>query len=106
MQKNIHIVPVELTPRIREIAELLKPEIRSALTTINNMGFFHFKDFEYIPKGRLIDLGNQLSKITATNYKMGAMVAYSKLINLMHSYDLLMTEGIYPFSAYIEGLLF
>ncbi len=102
--KNVHILNVELTPRIKEMSELLKPEIRSALGTINNMGFFHFKDFEYIPKGRLIDLGNQLSKIEATNYKMGAMVAYSKLINLIHSYDLLMTEGIYPFSTYIEGL--
>lgn len=104
MQKNIHVIGVDLTPRIQEIAELLKPEIRSALTTINNMGFFHFKDFEYIPKGRLIDLGNQLNKIEATNYRMGAMVAYSKLINLMHSYDLLMTEGIYPFSMYVESL--
>ncbi len=104
MQKNIHILRVELTPRIREISELLKPEIRSALGTINNMGFFHFQDFEYIPKGRLIDLGNQLSKITATNYRLGAMVAYSKLINLIHSYDLLMTEGIYPFSTYVESL--
>lgn len=103
-QKNMHIINVDLTPRIKEISELLKPEIRSALGTINNMGFTRFRDFEYIPKGRLIDLGNQLSRIQATNYRLGAMVAYSKLINLMHSYDLIMTEGIYPFSRYIESL--
>ena len=103
-QKNIHIVNVDLTPRVQEISALLKPEIQSALTTINNMGFFHFNNFEYIPKGRLIDLGNQLSKIQATNYRLGAMVAYSKLINLMHAYDLIMTEGIYPFSNYVESL--
>ncbi|MDE1768228.1 MAG: DEAD/DEAH box helicase family protein [Candidatus Micrarchaeota archaeon] len=103
-QKNTHIINVELTTRIKEISALLKPEIESNLRTINNMGFLHFKDFEYIPKGRLIDLGNQLSKIQAQNYRLGAMFTYSKLINLMHSYDLLNTEGIYPFYTYIESL--
>lgn len=103
-EKNLHVINVDLTPRIKEISAMLRPEIQSSLNTINNMGFFHFKDFEYIPKGRLIDLGNQLSKIEAQNYRLGAMFAYSKLINLMHSYDLIMTEGIYPFSMYIESL--
>lgn len=104
MQKNVHVLRVDLTARIREISELLKPEIQAALKAINNMGFFHFSDFEHIPKGRLIDLGNQLGKIEAMNYRLGAMFVYSKLINLTHAYDLLTTEGIYPFNSYIESL--
>ena len=104
MQKDVHIINVELSDRIKEIAGSLKPEMDSNLSTLNSMGLLRFKNFEYIPKGRLIDLGNQIGKITAVNYRMGAMVAYSKLINLVHAYDLIMSEGIMPFSTYMESL--
>ena len=104
MQKNIHIVDVDVGDRIREIAGALKPELDSSLATLNSMGLLRFKNLDYIPKGRLIDLGNQIGKIQAANYRMGAMFAYSKLINAVHSYDLILTEGIVPFSMYVESL--
>ncbi len=104
MKKNIHIVNVDIGDRIREIAGSLKPELDSSLATLNSMGLLRFKSLDYIPKGRLIDLGNQIGKIQAANYRMGAMVAYSKLINTVHAYDLVLTEGIAPFSSYIESL--
>ncbi len=104
MPKYVHIVNVDLSDRIKEIASSLRPEIEANIRTLNSMGFLRFRNFEFIPKGRLIDLGNQISKITAPNYRMGAMYTYSKLLNLMHAYDLILGEGIYPFSAYVESL--
>lgn len=35
---------------------------------------------------------------------MGAMFSYSKLLNLTHAEDLILTEGVYPFSSYVESL--
>ncbi|MCL4364914.1 DEAD/DEAH box helicase family protein [Candidatus Marsarchaeota archaeon] len=104
MPKYVHIVNVNLSDRIKEIAAALKPEIESNVHTLNGMGLLRFRNFEFIPKGRLIDLGNQIGKIHAANYRMGAMYAYSKLLNLVHSYDLILCEGIYPFSSYVESL--
>lgn len=104
MPKYMHIVNVDLSDRIKEIASSLKPEIEANVRTLNGMGFLRFRNFEFIPKGRLIDLGNQISKIQAVNYRMGAMYAYSKLLNLVHAYDLVLGEGIYPFSSYVESL--
>ncbi len=104
MPKYVHVVSVDLSDRIREIASPLKPEIEANVRTLNSMGFLRFRNFEFIPKGRLIDLGNQIGKIQAVNYRMGAMYAYSKLLNLVHSYDLILGEGIYPFSSYVESL--
>ena len=103
MQKYLHIVYVDLSDRIREISGALKPEIDTSVTTLNKMGFLRFNT-DFMPKGRLIDLGNQIGKIQATGYRMGAMAAYSKLINLSHAQDLILTEGINPFSSYVEGL--
>ncbi len=104
MPKNIHIVNVDLSPRIKQIAEILKPEINEALNGLHKLGLFRFNGFDNIPKGRLIELGNQIGRMTTNNYKYAAMFSYSKLLNLTHAYDLLMVEGIYPFSRYIESL--
>jgi Fanconi anemia group M protein len=103
MQKSVHVVYVDPGSRIREIADYIKPEMDSSISTLKSMGLLRFNT-DFMPKGRLIDLGNQISKIQATNYRMGAMAAYSKLINLSHAHDLILTEGIAPFSNYIEGL--
>lgn len=104
MPKYVHVVPVELSDRVKEIAAALKPEIDANLSTLNSMGLLRVRSMEYLPKGRLIALGDQISKIQAQNYKMGAMVAYSKLLNLTHAEDLILTEGIYPFTSYIDAL--
>lgn len=103
MQKNIHIVYVDIGDRINAIAGLLRPEMDASLKTLNSMGLLRFK-LEFMPKGRLIDLGNQIRQIQAPNYRMGAMAAYSKLLNLNHAYDLVLTEGIGPFLSYMNGL--
>jgi Fanconi anemia group M protein len=104
MPKYVHIVNVELSNRVREIANALKPEMDASLGTLNSMGLLRVRGLEYLPKGRLIALGDQISRIQADNYRMGAMFSYSKLLNLVHAQDLILTEGIYPFSSYIESL--
>ncbi len=104
MPKNMHVIPIELNQRIKEIAALLKPEINQSLEGLHKLGLFHFRNFESIPKGRLIELGNQIGRMASQSYKFAAMFNYSKLLNLTHAYDLLTIEGIYPFSAYLEGL--
>ncbi len=104
MPNNVHIVSVELSQRINEMARLLRPEIDACLDGLHRLGLFHFRNFDNIPKGRLIELGNQIGRLTSSNYKFAAMFNYSKLLNLAHAYDLLVVEGIYPFHTYIESL--
>ena len=103
MQKYIHIMYVDISKRVKEIAECLKPEIDASMSTLNSIGLLRFNT-DYMPKGRLMDLGNQIRKIQATNYRMAAMSAWSKLLNLSHAQELILTEGIAPFSSYVEGL--
>jgi Fanconi anemia group M protein len=104
MPKYIHIVYVEKSERIKHITSYLRPIIEESLESLNKMGLIGFKKFQNIPKGKLIELGNEISKISARNYRFGAMFSYIKLLNLIHIYDLVETEGLYAFSSYIDGL--
>jgi Fanconi anemia group M protein len=104
MPKYVHVVRVAQTDRIRAIAALLKPIAEESLRSLNGMGLMRAKGFESIPKGRLIALGNEINRISAQGYRFGAFFSYIKLLNTVHAYDLLLTEGIYPFHAYVTGL--
>jgi len=57
-----------------------------------------------MPKGRLIEIGNNIAKIQATNYKYMALNNYSYVLHLNHAYDLVTTETIYSFIKYFEAL--
>lgn len=104
MQKNTHVINVDTGERIDEISKLLAPEAEACLSSLQKMGLLHFKSFTRIPKGRLLEAGDQIRKIQATNYRYAAIFSYVKLLNLTHAYDLLQSEGIYPFHKYFEGL--
>ena len=104
MPKYVHVVRVAQTERIKAIAALLKPIAEESLKSLNGMGLMKAKGFESIPKGRLIALGNEINKISAQGYRFGAFFSYIKLLNTVHAYDLLLTEGIYPFHAYVTTL--
>ena len=104
MEKRMHTVMVERSERINEIAGILAPEIKRNLESLNKMGLLHFKSFENIPKGRLLEAGEQIGRLDASSYRFAAMFSYVKLLNLMHAYDLLLTEGMRPFLGYIESL--
>ena len=103
MPKYLHIMDIDLTDRIKEIAALLRPDIDASLASLNKMGFLHFKSFENIPRGRIIALGNEINKISS-DYKYAAIFSYVKLLNLSHAYDLLTVEGIQPFLEYMQSL--
>lgn len=104
MPKNIHVINVEIGARLRQIANLIAPEAEASLVSLNKAGLLHFKDFRRIPKGRLLQAGDEINKIQAANYKFAAIYSYVRLLNLTHAYDLLLTEGIYPFQRYMESL--
>ncbi|MEM0124118.1 MAG: helicase-related protein [Candidatus Micrarchaeaceae archaeon] len=104
LPKYVHIVSVEKSALIGRIAALLEPLIQASLTSLNKMGLLYVKRFQNIPKGRLIALGDEIMKIKAQNFRFGAFASYIKLLNLLHAYDLLQTEGLYPFVDYLNRL--
>lgn len=104
MPKHMHVLEVDKSERINKIAAQLSPLAEDALKKLNTMGLTQFRMFETMPKGRLIELGNMINKIEARNFKFGALYQYSKLLNLIHAYDLLETEGLYSFSSYMDSL--
>ena len=103
MPKSMHIMDIEMTDRIKEMAAMLRPDIDASLSSLNKMGFLHFKHFENIPRGRIIALGNEINRISS-DYKYAAIFSYVKLLNLSHAYDLLTVEGIQPFLEYMQSL--
>lgn len=104
MAHNIHTAYVDLNDSIREISALLAPEAEQSLRSLNKVGLLRFRNFDTIPKGRILQAGDQIGKIRDINYRYGAMFSYTRLLNLTHAYDLLRSEGIYPFSLYFDGL--
>ena len=84
------------------ILDLLKPVIDRHLNSLYTHGLSPFKDFETMPKGRLLQIGDAIRKIEAKNYKFMGIFDYVYVLNLSHAYDLLSSEGIYPFVSYME----
>ncbi len=104
MPKYMHVVSVPQSQTIKGIASLLRPVGEESLASLNKMGLMNAKNFERIPRGVLIALGNSLKKISAPGFRFGAFYSYIRLLNVSHAYDLLLTEGIYPFTAYMDSL--
>ncbi|MCL4411141.1 DEAD/DEAH box helicase, partial [Candidatus Marsarchaeota archaeon] len=104
MGTSTRTVYVEKSESIKAITAVLKPVIDEHLHNLYKIGMSPFKEFERMPKGKLIEIGNNISKIEAKNYRFNAMFNYVYLLNLVHAYDLISTEGIYPFLSYFESL--
>jgi Fanconi anemia group M protein len=104
MKKDITTLYVEKSAAVNEVAALLKPVIDEHLENLYSHGLSPFKRFENMPKGRLLELGDTISKISAKNYRFMAMFNYIYVLDLVHAYDLASTEGFYPFISYIETL--
>jgi len=104
MPKYMHIIGVELSDTIKRMALLLRPVAEESLRSLRSVGLANFKSIDTIPKGRLIQLGDEIKKISAPGFKFGALFSYIKLLHAVHAYDLLTTEGIYPFRFYLSSL--
>ncbi|MDE1856988.1 MAG: DEAD/DEAH box helicase [Candidatus Micrarchaeota archaeon] len=104
MGKYVHVVRVDTGPVIREVMAAIKPVIELHLTKLYGLGLSPFKGIDNVPKGRLLQIGDNISKIQAQNYKFGALYHYIYVLNLLHAYDLAASEGLYPFISYMDGL--
>ncbi|MGC8676345.1 MAG: helicase-related protein [Candidatus Micrarchaeia archaeon] len=104
MPKYMHTMEIELSETVKRVMSLIKPVAEESMKSLRGMGLLNFKSFESMPKGRLIKLGDEIKKISATGYRFGALFSYIKLLHAVHVYDLVATEGLYPFIAYLEAL--
>ncbi len=102
--KEITAVMVDRNADINAILGHLKPVIDDHLNALYRYGLSPFKEFERMPKGKLLELGNNIKKLKAPNYRFMAMFNYVYVLDLVHAYDLAATEGIYPFVSYMESL--
>ncbi|MDE1865540.1 MAG: DEAD/DEAH box helicase [Candidatus Micrarchaeota archaeon] len=104
MKKDTNVVPVDKTPTMNGILNLLKPVIDRHLGSLYSHGLSPFRNFETMPKGRLLQIGDSIKKIQAANYKFMGIFDYVYVLNLSHAYDLLSSEGIFPFVNYMDSL--
>jgi Fanconi anemia group M protein len=104
MDKSMTVVYVEKGPTINTILGTLKPVIDKHLGNLYHSGLSPFNRFENMPKGRLIEIGRNIDKIQARNYKFNALFNYVYVLDLLHAYELVSSEGINPFVKYFEGL--
>ena len=104
MGKSVYTQYVDKSPTINGILMRLKPVIDEHMMRLHSMGLSPYTAFERMPKGRLIEIGRNIDKIQANNYKFGALLHYIYVLHLTHAYDLLATEGIYPFLSYMDAL--
>ncbi len=104
MGKETTDIFVEKNPEINAILALLKTVIEEHLQKLYQRGLSPFKYIERLPKGRLLELGSNIKKLQASNYKFAAMFNYVYVLDLAHAYDLVATEGLHPFISYMNGL--
>ncbi len=104
MGKSHEVIYVDNGPAINGMLTRLKPVIDEHLMKLHTMGLSRFTSFESMPKGRLLEIGGNIDRLQAQNYKYGALFNYIYVLDLTHAYDLLATEGIYPFISYMDSL--
>ncbi|MCL5102232.1 MAG: DEAD/DEAH box helicase, partial [Candidatus Marsarchaeota archaeon] len=101
---DIKIVYVENSSTVKTIAAMLKVPINQHLRRLYEIGLSPSPDFEKMPKKRLLMMGDHIKRLSSSNYKFAAIFHYVYVLDLLHAYDLVLTEGLYPFVNYIEGL--
>jgi ERCC4-related helicase len=104
MQKDTTVLTVDKGPTIDGILGTLKPVIDEHLANLYSHGLSPFKDFQNMPRGRLLMIGDAIRRIQAQNYKFMGIFNYVYVLDLAHAYDLVSTEGLYPFISYMDGL--
>ncbi len=104
MGKRTNTIYVDMGQTISQIAYLIKPAINEHLSNLYSHGMSPYVDFETMPRGRLIEIGRSIDRIEAQKFKFINLFDYMFVLYLSHAYDLLTTEGIYPFTAYMKSL--
>ena len=104
MSKEMTTLYVENSSTINTILSTLKPVIEEHLGNLYSKGLSPFKHFDNMSKSRVLEIGDNINKIQAQNYKFSVLFDYTYLLNLTHAYDLASTEGLYPFISYLDSL--
>ena len=104
MGKRTNTIYLDMGDTINRIAYLVKPAINEHLSNLYSHGLSPYVDFETMPRGRLIEIGRSIDRIEAQKFKFINLFDYTYVLYLSHAYDLLTTEGIYPFTAYMKSL--
>jgi Fanconi anemia group M protein len=102
--KEVEVIRIDKGRTIDSIIALLRPLMDKHLANLYSHGLSPFRSVENLPRGRLLEIGRSIDKIKATGYKYMAVYDYVYLLNLSHAYDLVATEGLYPFISYIDSL--
>jgi Fanconi anemia group M protein len=95
---------VENSAVVKSIAAMLKPLINQHLRKLYETGLSPSPEFDKMPKKRLLMMGDHIKRLNSSNYKFAAIFHYVYVLDLLHAYDLALTEGLYPFVNYIDGL--
>ncbi|HVC58663.1 MAG TPA: helicase-related protein [Candidatus Acidoferrales bacterium] len=104
MEKKVETIYVEPGKTVESIMALLKPVIDEHLAKLYSYGLSPFKKSDGLSKGRILEIGRGIDKLEAKNYKFMALLHYVYLLHLSHAYDLVSTEGLYPFMSYFDAL--
>ncbi|MDE1871602.1 MAG: DEAD/DEAH box helicase [Candidatus Micrarchaeota archaeon] len=104
MRKDTTVITTDKGRVVEGILALLKPVIDTHLSNLYSHGLSPFRDFQNMPKGRLLQIGDAIRKIEARNYRFMGIFNYVYVLDLAHAYDLVSTEGLYPFVSYMESL--
>jgi len=104
MKKDTTVIMVDKGITVSSILGTLKPVIDEHLGNLYSHGLSPFKDFQNLPKGRLLQIGDAIRKIEAQNYRFMGIYNYVYVLDLAHAYDLASTEGLYPFATYMQTL--
>ncbi len=95
---------VENSRIVKSIMATLKSIINQRLRKLYEVGLSPTPEFDRVPKKRLLMIGDHIKRLNSSNYKFAAIFNYVYVLDLMHAYDLISTEGLYPFVNYIESL--
>ncbi len=103
-EKDTTIMYVEKGSTVASILDTLLPLMEKHIGNLYSHGLSPFRSAENLPRGRLLEIGNAISKIAAKNYRFMAMADYMYVLHVSHAYDLASTQGIYPFVSYLDAL--
>ncbi|MCL4379066.1 MAG: DEAD/DEAH box helicase [Candidatus Marsarchaeota archaeon] len=104
MDKSTNVIHVEKEQTMDKILSALKLVIDEHLGKLYQHGLSPFQRYENMGKSKILMIGAAIDKLQSSNYKFMAMYNYVYLLNLSHAYDLLATEGFYPFIHYLDSL--
>ncbi|MDE1833647.1 MAG: DEAD/DEAH box helicase, partial [Candidatus Micrarchaeota archaeon] len=104
MEKQIETIYVEPGKTVEAIMGLLRPVMDEHLSKLYGYGLSPFRKSDGLSKSKILEIGRGIDKLEAKNYKYMALLHYVYILHLSHAFDLVSTEGLYPFKSYMDGL--